>query len=102
MNYPRALVLHAKLIKNGYVGIQGNHMLNLNVKSQNLEQAHKMYAGIPQRDAFSWTVLISGFAQIGLSTDALGIFTKMQNQGVCPYQFTLSIVLKRSSNVNDS
>ena len=102
MNYPRALVLHAKLIKNGYVGIQGNHMLNLNVKSQNLEQAHKMYAGIPQRDAFSWTVLISGFARIGLSTDALGIFPKMQNQGVCPYQFTLSIVLKRSSNVNDS
>ena len=103
MNYPNSEVLHAKLIKNGCVGIRGNHLLNLYAKSQNLEKAHKMFEEIPQTDVFSWTVLISGFARIGLSADVLGLFTKMQDQGVCPNQFTLSIVLKScSSNVNDS
>lgn len=73
------------------------------MKSQNLEEAHKMFEEIPKRDVFSWTVLISGFARIGLSSDVLGLFIKMQNQGVCPNHFTLSIVLKScSSNVNDS
>ena len=102
-NCPKAKVLHAKLIKNGCVGIQGNHLLNLYVKSQNLAESHKMFEEIPQPDVFSWTVLISGSARIGLSSDVLGLFTKMQNQGLCPNRFTLSVVLKScSSNVNDS
>ena len=33
MNYSKAEFLHAKLIKNGFASFQGNHMLNLNVKS---------------------------------------------------------------------
>ena len=38
MNYSKAEFLHAKLINNGFASFQGNHMLNLNVKSQILNK----------------------------------------------------------------
>ena len=38
MNYSKAEFLHAKLRKNCFASYQGNHMLNLNVKSQILNK----------------------------------------------------------------
>lgn len=103
INRPGPEVVHAKLVKNGCVAIRGNHLLALYVKSLNLEQAFKVFGEIPRTDVFSWTVLMTGFARKGLSADVVALFTIMQNRGVRPNQYTLSIVLKScSSTVNHS
>ncbi|GKV02382.1 hypothetical protein SLEP1_g14823 [Rubroshorea leprosula] len=95
--------LHAKVIKVGSLQNldMGNHILNLYVKSQNLGHAQKVFDDMLNRDVRTWTILISGFARVSSGGTVLKLFREMQNEGVCPNQFTLSSVLKSCSSLNE-
>ncbi|XP_062143761.1 pentatricopeptide repeat-containing protein At4g21065-like [Alnus glutinosa] len=96
-------VLHAKAVKSGTFQILnvGNHILNLCVKSQDLDYAQKLFDEISDRDVRTWTILMSGYARIGASRMVLDLFKDMQIEGVRANQFTLSSVLKCCSSVSD-
>ncbi|XP_057435755.1 putative pentatricopeptide repeat-containing protein At3g23330 [Lotus japonicus] len=88
--------LHAQYLKNGSLQTlnSANYILNLYVKSSNLDHAHKLFDEIPHRDTQTWTVLISGFARAGSSEMVFSLFREMQAKGACPNQYTLSSVFK--------
>ncbi|KAK9292473.1 hypothetical protein L1049_020446 [Liquidambar formosana] len=96
-------ILHAKVIKDGSVQRLhvGNYLLNLYVKSHNLDHAQEVFDEIPDRDVRTWTILISGFARIGSSRMVLSLFKDMQVEGVFPNQFTVSSVLKCCCSANE-
>ncbi|XP_050208403.1 putative pentatricopeptide repeat-containing protein At3g23330 [Mercurialis annua] len=100
-NATNSKLLHSSLIKTGSFQNLGvtNHLLNIYVKnSQNLYDARKLFDEILYRDVRTWTTLISGFAHSGNFKMVLGFFRRMQREGFCPNQFTLSSVLKCCSS----
>ncbi|KDP26863.1 hypothetical protein JCGZ_18021 [Jatropha curcas] len=101
-NLTEAEILHANFIKTGSLHNVGtlNHLLNLYAKKcLNLHHAHKLFDEILNRDVRSWTVLISGFAQCEKYEMVFDAFRRMQKEGICPNQFTLSSVLKCCSSL---
>ncbi|OVA19085.1 Pentatricopeptide repeat [Macleaya cordata] len=94
-------VLHGRAIKSGFVQNQKflNHLLNLYVKSRNFVRARKMFDEMPDRDVQTWTILIKGFAQVGLFEIALDLFIDMQTEGIYPNRFTLSCILKCCASI---
>ncbi|KAG6661645.1 pentatricopeptide repeat-containing protein At4g21065-like isoform X1 [Carya illinoinensis] len=94
---------HAKAVKSGsfqHLNV-ANHFLNLSVKSQDLNYAHKLFNEISDRDVRTWTILMSGYARIGVSTMVLDLLREMRIEGVHPNQFSLSIVFKCCSSTSD-
>jgi pentatricopeptide repeat protein len=79
----------------------GNHILNLNVKSKDLDCAQKLFDEISERDIRTETILISGYARIGASRMVLDLFNDMRIEGLRANQFTLSSVIKCCSRVSD-
>ncbi|CAN8232459.1 unnamed protein product [Cochlearia groenlandica] len=63
-------------------------------KCRSLEDAHKVFDEMPQRDFIIWTALISGYSQFGRSRDGLVLFNRMLRHEFCPNEFTLSSVVK--------
>ncbi|PIA29828.1 hypothetical protein AQUCO_05800121v1 [Aquilegia coerulea] len=99
----RVDLLHGQAIKTGkvqYCDIY-NYLLSLYVKKHELNDAGKLFEEIPARDVHSWTILITGFARMGLAEKALGLFNEMQIEGVCPNHFTLSCAFKCCGSVSD-
>ncbi|GER27621.1 pentatricopeptide repeat-containing protein [Striga asiatica] len=54
-----------------------NNYINSQAKSGQLHLANKMFDKMPQRNAVSWTVLISGYAQHGKSDQCFRLFGQM-------------------------
>ncbi|KAF5745887.1 putative pentatricopeptide repeat-containing protein [Tripterygium wilfordii] len=95
--------LHAQSVKDGSLQnlSMNNYLLDLYVKSSNLHCAHKLFDEMPTQDVRSWTILVSGFARNGYPTVVFECFRKMQTEGVCPNQITLSIVFKCCSSLRE-
>ena len=58
-----------------------------------VERAGCLFDEMPVRDVVSWNTMISGYVSRGFVDYALGIFMEMQNAGVRPSGFTLSILM---------
>ncbi|KAK7340359.1 hypothetical protein VNO77_21061 [Canavalia gladiata] len=88
-------VLHAHSIKNGSLQTLNlaNYLLTQYVKS-NMGHAQKLFDEILNKNAQTWTILISGFARAGSSMMVFDLFREMQEKGACPNQYTLSSVFK--------
>lgn len=88
--------LHATSLKSGSLQTRNsaNFLLNLYIKSRNLEDAHKLFDEIPLKDTQTWTTLISGYARSGSSQTVFKLFGDMLAAAACPNHYTLSSVLK--------
>ncbi|VFQ89407.1 unnamed protein product [Cuscuta campestris] len=89
---------HAKAIKDGSLTRSlhlRNCLLTRYAKSSRLDSARKLFDEFPHRDVRSWTIILSGLARSGSCQEALGIFSRMLEEGVVvPNKFTLFGVLK--------
>ncbi|CAO2840597.1 unnamed protein product [Amaranthus hypochondriacus] len=76
------LQIHAHVIKFGFLdnGVCQNNMVYMYVSFGCIEDAHRVFDKMPQRDAVSWTTLISGYSQLGLVKDASELFSTMPNR----------------------
>ncbi|KAL5783136.1 hypothetical protein ACOSP7_008165 [Xanthoceras sorbifolium] len=61
--------------------------------------ARKVFDEMPKRDSISWSAMIGGYARLGLSTEAIGLFRKMQISGVCPDDITMISVLSACTDL---
>ncbi|CAL0328081.1 unnamed protein product [Lupinus luteus] len=103
-NSPLVTALHAHYFKNSSLQILNfsNYLLSLYVKSNNLSNAQKLFDEIPHRNTQTWTILISGFARTGSSSEVVfSLLREMQEKGVGPNQYVLSSVLKCCSAGNN-
>ncbi|KAI9191507.1 hypothetical protein LWI28_009306 [Acer negundo] len=61
--------------------------------------ARKVFDKMPKCDSVSWSAMIGGYARLGLSTEAISLFRKMQISGVCPDDITMVSVLSACTDL---
>ncbi|KAJ7536443.1 hypothetical protein O6H91_12G069800 [Diphasiastrum complanatum] len=86
-----ALIVQSKLDSNIFLA---NNLVDMYSKCGSLSDAHKVFSTIPQRNVFSWTVLISAYADSGQGVEAVNLFQQMQETGIAPDKVAFVVVLK--------
>ncbi|KAG9455062.1 hypothetical protein H6P81_007966 [Aristolochia fimbriata] len=87
--------VHACVFKCGWeidVSV-GTALVDLYMKSGNVEDGRQAFDEMPERNVVSWTTLLTGYTQNGLAHLVLGLFFEMQIEGIKPNPFTFSSVL---------
>ena len=61
--------------------------------------AQKVFDEMPKLDSVSWSAMIGGYVRLGWSSDAIGLFRKMQMAGVRPDEITMVLVLSACTDL---
>lgn len=90
------LILKRALEKDSAVS---NALLNMYVKCECLGDARWVFRELDERDAVSWTSMISGLVMYKCSNEALDLFDDMLLLGVEPDKFILTSILSACANI---
>eukprot|EP01018_Ginkgo_biloba_P011245 Gb_34297 [translate_table: standard] len=71
----------------------GNSLIAMYAKCRSIETARHVFDKMPERDVFSWTAMIAGYAQNGYAKEALTFFHEMQLAGIKPDSVTMVSVI---------
>ncbi|KAL1825301.1 hypothetical protein ACET3Z_012079 [Daucus carota] len=71
-----------------------NHVAYSYSKCSDFSVAKLVFDNMPQRNTFSWTVMISGSTENGFLSDGIKYFSKMQENGMLPDKFTYSAIIQ--------
>ncbi|CAH9136954.1 unnamed protein product [Cuscuta epithymum] len=93
--------IHARLLKSGFQTNQSvcNALISMYSKCGNIEAASQVFNESKNRNAISWTSIITGFAKHGFAKRALELFCDMVSSGVKPNEVTYIAVLLACSHV---
>ncbi|KAG2598747.1 putative pentatricopeptide repeat-containing protein At5g09950 [Panicum virgatum] len=91
--------LHVELVKRGLCDdlFLANHLVNSYAKGARLAAARLVFDEMPERNAVSWTCLVSGYVLQGLADEAFQVFRAMlrEVEPWCrPTSFTFGTVLR--------
>ncbi|KAL6506140.1 hypothetical protein OROGR_024321 [Orobanche gracilis] len=83
-------LVHGQIVKLGFLNdvYVGNSLLNLYAATGNMDLCGKLFDEMPLRDVVTWTVMISGFNEVGSFDDSLIAFEMMRRGGVLPNRVT--------------
>ncbi|KAF8390638.1 hypothetical protein HHK36_025165 [Tetracentron sinense] len=70
-----------------------NGLIRCNMVSGNVDDAHRLFEEVPERNLLIWTTMVSGYAQNFCSNEALVLFDQMIVEGLEPNGATLASVL---------
>ncbi|XP_022951266.1 putative pentatricopeptide repeat-containing protein At5g52630 [Cucurbita moschata] len=92
--------VHAQIIKSGVLAdvVVGTALVSMYNKCGSIDEASKAFLEMPSRTLISWTSMITGLAQHGLSQQALRVFEDMRLAGVEPNKITFVGVLSACSH----
>lgn len=68
-------------------------MISGYARTGDMSKARELFDEMPERNVISWSAVIAGYVQVGLSKDALGVFALMQAGPDRPNEATLVSVL---------
>ncbi|XVE67889.1 hypothetical protein DITRI_Ditri09bG0024100 [Diplodiscus trichospermus] len=88
--------LHGKILKLGfqYDVYLGTALTDMYAKSGDIESAKWVFDRMPERNEFSWTVMIQGLAESGFAKESLTLFEEMKRKSsVAPNELMLLSVL---------
>ncbi|XP_057815485.1 pentatricopeptide repeat-containing protein At4g30700 isoform X2 [Cryptomeria japonica] len=87
--------IHQIIIKSGFLrdAVVVTSLIDTYAKCGNIQEAHRLFDDMPERDMVSWTAIIAGHVHIGLVDKALDIFKQMQSAGVKPDTSTFASIL---------
>ncbi|XAR66002.1 hypothetical protein NMG60_11012037 [Bertholletia excelsa] len=77
-----------------------NHVAHAYSKCFHYKAACKVFNEMPQRNAFSWTVMIVASIENGFYNDGFDYFSEMQHSGIWPDGFTYSAILKLCTSLH--
>ncbi|KAJ7530982.1 hypothetical protein O6H91_14G027300 [Diphasiastrum complanatum] len=99
-NLNQGKIIHAELLEKGLQNDMfiGSALIDMYVKCGSLEEAHKVFLILPERDTVLWNSMVSGYAQHGQGERALKLFKKMQEMGVEPDEVTFLCILSACSH----
>ncbi|MCO5564981.1 hypothetical protein L7F22_018651 [Adiantum nelumboides] len=88
-------ILHAYITESGCVVdvVLESAILNMYGKCGSLEDAHRVFDKMQDRNVISWNTMIALYAQHGLALGALEIFTQMQVAEMIPNHITFVNIL---------
>ncbi|CAN6456572.1 unnamed protein product [Victoria cruziana] len=97
-----ARAIYSQVIKLGCEGdsVVQNALLNAFIKGEDIDEAHMVFKGIPEKNLVSWTTMITGFSQLGLGKEALGLFQSMKFAGTYPNKFTCASILRACASIS--
>ncbi|KAK8506709.1 hypothetical protein V6N13_065839 [Hibiscus sabdariffa] len=89
--------IHAQTIKKGFQSdvFVGSALVDFYAKCNKLQDSHRSFDGIDEKNVVSWNALISGYAS-NFSSTAASLLLDMLQQGYRPNEFTFSAILKSS------
>eukprot|EP01018_Ginkgo_biloba_P011198 Gb_27463 [translate_table: standard] len=92
---PEGKLVHAHMNDMGFMPDRflRNTLVNMYIKCGNLMDARRVFDQMPERDVFSWTVMIAACNRHGLAEEALTLFYQMQRSDIQSNQFTFASVL---------
>ncbi|CAA6664579.1 unnamed protein product [Spirodela intermedia] len=95
--------LHEKigLVRNPTAFVE-TKLVSMYAKCGDLEEARKVFAAMHERNLFSWSALINGFAREHRWEEVLGIFFQMIEEGVTPDAFLFPKFLQACANLGDA
>jgi pentatricopeptide repeat protein len=93
--------VHAHTVISGFSSILfiGNNFINMYAKCERIEDARKVFDRMPQREAITWTTIVTGYAQNGPAEEALKLFGQMQRAGMRLNEFTFASVVKAGAGI---
>eukprot|EP01018_Ginkgo_biloba_P002781 Gb_22740 [translate_table: standard] len=77
-----------------------NTLVNMYAKCGSLVDARRVFDQMPERDEFSWTVMIAAYSKHGFAEEALALFRQMQRTGMQPDQFIFASVLPACTSLS--
>ncbi|CAN6470154.1 unnamed protein product [Victoria cruziana] len=91
--------IHSYLIKTGLSlnSFVATALMDLYAKRGSISDAALIFEQLPYPDVVSWTSMIVGYTQKGLSMEALKIFSRMRWMGLIPNEMTMASVLSASA-----
>ncbi|KAJ7298871.1 hypothetical protein O6H91_06G075800 [Diphasiastrum complanatum] len=75
-----------------------NLLINMYGKCGALTEAQKVLDTMPEKNVYSWTTMITSYAQFGKGEEALEVFDLMRQEGVKPDKITFVSLLKACSD----
>ncbi|KAL5550695.1 hypothetical protein UlMin_000871 [Ulmus minor] len=103
LDFELGLKLHALVVKVGFdddVFVKTS-LLGLYAKCGYLENAHKVFDDIPEKNIVSWTTIISGYIDVGQCEEAISLFRRSIEMGFKPDGYHLVRVLSASTQSGD-
>ncbi|XP_031486151.1 putative pentatricopeptide repeat-containing protein At5g09950 [Nymphaea colorata] len=94
---------HLHAIRSGFDAdiFLANSLVNVYVNVGCIEDARKLFDGMPQRNTVSWSCIISGHVRHGRPSEAVSLFSEMRREGFDPTHFALGSVLRACSQRRD-
>ncbi|KAF5193562.1 Pentatricopeptide repeat-containing protein [Thalictrum thalictroides] len=74
----------------------GTSLIDMYMKTNGVYDGKKVFDEMPERNVVSWTSLLTGYTQNGLSNHAWELFVQMHMEGIKPNYFTFATVLAAS------
>ncbi|KAJ7540073.1 hypothetical protein O6H91_10G000700 [Diphasiastrum complanatum] len=91
-----ALIVQSVLDSNIFLA---NTLVHMYSKCGSLLHAHKVFSNMPQHNVYSWTAIISAYADSGEVEEAINLFQKMQETGLAPDKVLFVVVLKACASL---
>ncbi|CAN6442769.1 unnamed protein product [Victoria cruziana] len=93
--------LHGFLVKLGLDddNFVGGSLVGLYAKLRELNDAERLFFGLTDADVVSWNCLISGYITNECFNEALKLLIRMQETGIHPNHFTLSMALSACGSI---
>ncbi|CAG7874626.1 unnamed protein product [Brassica rapa] len=95
--------VHSSLFKVGFERDDHvNHsLITMYAKCRHVVDARKVFDEITEKDMVSWNSMIAGYSLAGKAEDAVGLFRRMEEEGVEPDERTLVSVLGACAHLGD-
>ncbi|CAN6337684.1 unnamed protein product [Urochloa humidicola] len=77
----------------------GSALVGMYEKCGEMAEARRVFDGISNKDVVAWNAMITGYAQNGMSNEAIALFHSMKEVGVRPDKITLVGVLSSCAAV---
>ena len=95
--------IHTLVVKGGFdcdVFVKTS-LVCLYAKCGYLEDAHKVFDDIPDKNVVSWTAIISGYIGVGKFREAIDMFRRLLEMNLAPDSFTIVRVLSACTQLGD-
>lgn len=93
--------IHARVIRTNYTDnvFVGSALVDMYSKCRSISVAETVFRHMALKNIVSWTAMLVGYGQNGLSEEAVRIFCEMQRNGIEPDDFTLGSVISSCANL---
>ncbi|KAH6557844.1 hypothetical protein KP509_1Z090200 [Ceratopteris richardii] len=96
--------IHAEIVRRGLLAddtVLGTALVDMYTKCGDVVKAHQAFNELPVCNVYSWTSLISGYAQQDRGEEALACYLQLQNEGFIPNSVTLICTLQACGSLGE-